>query len=62
MPESASNDKIQGSVVAEFVAHSLGATRAVTISDLSPYTADLVSTFRARFSAAGRTVSAVRIA
>jgi branched-chain amino acid transport system substrate-binding protein len=56
-----SNDKIQGSVVAQFVAQQLRATRAVTISDSSPYTSDLVSTFRARFAAQGRTAIGVRL-
>ncbi|HXF37020.1 MAG TPA: branched-chain amino acid ABC transporter substrate-binding protein [Actinomycetota bacterium] len=50
---TAHNDKIQGAVVAEFVYNELGARKAATINDESPYADALAAVFRAVFEALG---------
>lgn len=53
---TAPNDKIQGSVVADFAYEELGARTAATIHDGSPYAAGLTEVFADSFEALGGTV------
>jgi branched-chain amino acid transport system substrate-binding protein len=55
---TAHNDRIQGAIVAEFVANELGLTTAATINDESPYADGLAAAFRENFEALGGTITA----
>lgn len=55
---TAPNDRIQGAVVASFVAQQLGSTRAATISDGTLYADSLAREFSARYSLLGNDVVA----
>ena len=54
---TAHNDRIQGAIVAEFVANELGLTTAATINDESPYADGLAAAFRENFEALGGTIT-----
>jgi branched-chain amino acid transport system substrate-binding protein len=54
---TAHNDKIQGSVVADFAYTKLGLKSAATIHDESPYADALAAVFRANFQKLGGTIT-----
>jgi branched-chain amino acid transport system substrate-binding protein len=55
---TAHNDRIQGAIVAEFtLGDDLGATKAATIADESPYTQGLVAAFEQNFEAGDGTIT-----